>query len=324
MRRTVPVLAVALLVGCRWIAPTDPGDSPALARSPGPAQSLSAQIDRHDPPLRELAQAIAQAQAGPAGEAKRNELAQRRSAILARRWRAVQHAAAHHGTTHREAFYGSRAFWHTQSTRGIGYALDEAGDLDEPFYVDGRGNVRVVGDANADIEISGSAIVHILGDLKANLRLNGVCEVVIAGSVAPNATIECDGQLELYVGGDCAGTIAATRSATAIIDGDLAGNVRCGSPATTLTVTGDLAAQLIPPADQGAILTLRVDGFAPTAAMLDLASAGFTRVNATLGKSDAPQGLYPEHNAAAGPVARWVVLQEMTNEQAEMTNEIVD
>jgi len=227
------------------------------------------------------------------------------------RWPAVKRAVAHHGTTHREAFYGSRAFWHTGSTRGLGWALDQRADLDEPVYVDSKGNVRVAGDANADIEVRGDAIVHVLGDLNATLELKGVCEVVVAGRLTENATIVCDGQLDLFVGGDSLGVFGATNSATIVIDGDASGVIQCGAPATTVTVTGDLAAELPAPKDEDAVLTLRVDGFVPTAAMLNLATAGFTRVNATLGKSNVPPGLYPE-NAVAGarPTARWVVLQQ--------------
>lgn len=259
-------------------------------------------IDLFDPLLADL-------ERDPARDAKTKRALRLR--YYNERWPAVQRAVAHHGTTHREAFYGSRAFWHTGSTRGLGWALDQRADLDEPVFVDNKGNVRVAGDANADIEILGDAVVHILGDLNATLELKGVCEVVIAGKLSENATIVCDGQLDLFVGGDSLGVFGATQSATIVIDGDASGVIQCGAPATTVTVTGDLAAELPAPKEQDAVLTLRVDGFAPTAAMLDLATAGFTRVNATLGRSNVPPGLYPENPVAgARPTARWVVLQQ--------------
>ena len=233
-----------------------------------------------------------------------------RLSLYGTRWHAVQNAVAYHGTTHRDAFYGSRAYWHTGSTRGLGWALFQPEDLDDAFYVDGKGNVYVAGDVNKDIEIAGNAIVHILGDLNATLDLTGVCEVVIAGNLTPNATIICDGQLELFVGGNADGILGSTGTSTIIIDGNASGTIQAGEPATTLTVTGDLSADIPAPKNKEAILTLRVDGYAPTARMLDLATAGFTRVNATLGTSDAPPGLYPQDQSATRPTARWVVLQQ--------------
>lgn len=265
------------------------------------------------PPPHPTTVAIDRLPIGPRGSYDQPEgkkFAEIRQALIEARWVAVQRAVAYQALAHRDAFYGSRAYWHTGSERGLGWALDHPADLAEPFYVAGRGNVRIKGDANADIEVAGNAIVHIFGNLNATLELKGVCEVVIAGDLTKDATIICDGQLELFVAGDTAGVFGATQSATIIIDGDAGGAIQCGSPATGLTVTGDLSAEVAAPADKNAVLNLRVDGYAPTAAMLDLATAGFTRVNATLGQSNVPPGLYPENKSATRPVARWVVLKQ--------------
>ena len=116
-----------------------------------------------------------------------------RLSLYAQRWTAVQRAVAYHGTTHRDAFYGSRAYWHTGSTRGIGWALDQPGDLNEAFYIATKGNALITGAVNKDIEIAGNCVVHILGDLNATLDLKGICEVVIAGNLTQDATIICDG-----------------------------------------------------------------------------------------------------------------------------------
>ncbi|MEO0474525.1 MAG: hypothetical protein AAF085_00960 [Planctomycetota bacterium] len=285
---------LSLLIGCRGNQQTDP---PAEARVIE-QHATTAAIDRIDLDLDLI----------PDDPAQRNRL-------LANRWLAIQNAVAHRGTTHRDAFYGSRAYWHTGSTRGIGWALDQQGDLDEAFYIASKGNVRIAGDANQDIEIAGNAVVHILGDLDATLDLVGVCEVVIAGDLTENATIICDGQLELFVGGNSAGILGSTSSSTIVIDGNASGTIQAGEPATTLTVTGDLTADVPAPKNKEAILTLRIGGYCPTAKMLDLATAGFTRVNATLGISDAPAGLYPQGQNATRPVARWVVLRQV--EQTE-------
>lgn len=235
--------------------------------------------------------------------------------LYAQRWSAVQRAVAYQGTAHRDAFYGSRAYWHTGSTRGIGWALDQPGDLNEAFYVATKGNVRVAGDVNKDIEIAGNCIVHILGDLDATLDLKGICEVVVAGNLTENATIICDGQLELYVGGNSEGILGSTASSTIVIDGSAAGTIQSGAPATTLTITGDLVGDIPPPKNKDAILTLRVDGDTPSAKMKTIAAAGFTRVNATLGNSDVPPGLYPQGDPTTRSKARWVVLEQKPNDQ---------
>lgn len=233
-----------------------------------------------------------------------------RKQLLAQRWSAVQNAVAYQGTAHRDAFYGSRSYWHTGSTRGIGWALDQPGDLDDAFYIATKGNVLINGDVTADIEIAGNSIVHILGDLDATLDLQGICEVVIAGNLTKDATIICDGQLELFVAGDTAGVFGSTASSTIVIDGDADGTIQSGAPATTLTITGSLLGTIAPPSNKDTILTLRVDGFTPSTKMKSLAAAGFTRINATLGTSDTPPGLYPQDENATRPTARWIVLQQ--------------
>ena len=225
------------------------------------------------------------------------------------RWVAVQRAVAHHGTTHRDAFYGSRAYWHTDSTTGLTWAIDQRGDLDDSLFIDGRGNVRIAGDANADIEVRGNAIVHILGDLDATLELAGVCEVIVAGRLTDDATIICDGQLELFVGGVSEAILGSTGSSTIVIDDDAAGVIQCGAPGTALTVTGAMIGELPPPQGRDSVLTLRVDGYMALADLRELASAGFTRVNATIGLSDTPAGVYPADPDATLPTARWVVLE---------------
>lgn len=241
----------------------------------------------------------------------------KRQDLLAQRWLAVQTAVAYHGTAHRDAFYTSRAYWHTGSSRGITWARQQPGDLDEPLFIDGKASVTIAGDVNDDIDIAGNCVVHILGDLNATLDLQGICEVIVAGDLTPNATIICAGQLELFVGGDNAGILGSTDSSTLIIDGDAAGTLQSGAPATRLTVTGDLVAEVLPPKNKDTVLTLRVDGYASTETMLDLAAAGFTRINATIGRSDAPPGLYPQDANANRPATRWVVLQQRDDESSE-------
>lgn len=283
-----------LFVGCRS-KPTP--NTPATKIATQHASTFA--IDRFDAELAQINRGL-----------RGDEREAARLAIYAERWPVVQRGVAYQGTTHRDAFYGSRAYWHTGSTRGLGWALDHPGDLDEAFYIATKGNVRIAGDVNKDIEIAGNSIVHILGDLDATLELKGVCEVVIAGNLTQDATIICDGQLELFVGGNSAGILGSTASSTLIIDGNASGTLQAGAPATTLTITGDLLGEIPPPKDKNAVLTLRVDGYTPTTKMRELAAAGFTRINATLGTSDTPPGLYPQGESATRPTARWVVLQQ--------------
>jgi len=287
---------LCLIVGCRG---NPPADEPVAWRVLEKHASTLA-IDQFDPELVRLDSELR----GDERDAARIDLYQQR-------WLAVQNAVAYRGTTHRDAFYGSRAYWHTGSTRGIGWALVQSEDLDDPFYIDGNGDVYVAGDVNKDIEIAGNCIVHILGDLDATLDLKGICEVVIAGDLTEDATLICDGQLELFVAGNNAGILGSTESSTIVIDGDAAGTLQAGAPATNLTITGSLLGDIAPPS-QDAILTLRVDGYTPTQKMRELATAGFTRINATIGTSDTPPGLYPQDENATRPTARWVVLEQMT------------
>ena len=291
----ITILAIcSLAVGCRN-NPRNDGANDTVTEF----HATTFALDRYDIRLAELDR-----------ELRGSAFKEARLALYAERWPTVERAVAHQGATHRDAFYGSRAYWHNNSTRGIGWALDHAGDLDDAFYIASRGNVRVTGDVNKDIEIAGNSIVHIYGDLDATLELKGVCEVIIAGNLTDDATIVCDGQLELFVGGNSKGVFGATSSATIVIDGNADGVIQCGAPATTLTVTGDLLGDVPPPKNKDAVLTLRVDGYAPTAKMLDLTTAGFTRVNATIGTSNAPPGLYPLSETATRPTARWVVLRQ--------------
>lgn len=281
--------------GCRSGSSRAAAPQPTLA----PQHASTFAIDRFDAELAELDRDL-----------RGSERDAARLALYAQRWPVVQQAVAYRATAHRDAFYGSRAYWHTQSTRGIKWALDHEGDLDATAYINTKGNVRITGDANNDIEIAGNSIVHILGDLDATLELKGICEVVIAGNLTKNATIICDGQLELFVAGNSSGILGSTASSTFIIDGNARGTLQAGAPATTLTVTGDLTADVPAPKNKNAVLTLRVDGYTPTAKMRTLANAGFTRVTATLGTSDTPPGLYPQDTTGPRPAARWVVLRQ--------------
>ncbi|MGB0767906.1 MAG: hypothetical protein ACPGYV_09355, partial [Phycisphaeraceae bacterium] len=290
LRVIVLLVGLTLSLGCatRPSVSSDP-----LARQD--ARSITTrEIDRFVIPEPANARSVESGEPGEsAGVEASGERVSTRSARLDARWRVVQRAVAHHGTANRDAFFQSRAHWHADSARGLGWALEQAGDLDEPFYIAGRGNVIVRGDVNADLEVAGNAVVHILGDLDATLELKGICEVVIAGDFTERATLVCDGQLELFIAGDAAGILGATRSATIVIDGHATGTLQCGAPATALTVTGDLVGRVVPPNNKDAALTLRVDGFTPSARMQTLATAGFARLTATLAASDAPPGLYP-------------------------------
>lgn len=290
----IALLAMVLLAGCQIGAQRSLAE-PTLA----PQHASTFAIDQFDRELNQVVQDL-----------RGLDRKRARLALYAERWPAVQRAVGYRGATHRDAFYGSRAYWHTGSARGITWALDHQGDLDATAFINGKGGVRVTGDANKDIEIASNAIVHILGDLNATLELKGICEVIIAGNLTKNATIICDGQLELFVGGDSAGIFGSTQNSTIVIDGTATGTIQAGAPATTLTVTGDLLADVPPPANKNAVLTLRVDGYVASTKIRRMANAGFTRVTATLGTSDTPPGLYPQNDTSTRSSARWVVLSQ--------------
>ncbi|MEM1354618.1 MAG: hypothetical protein AAGH88_07025 [Planctomycetota bacterium] len=227
------------------------------------------------------------------------------------RWPAVQRAVDHAGVTHDDGFYAARAYWHTGFIRGRGFAFEQNGDLKKKTLVDGTGAVRVVGDVNAPLEITGEATVLIYGDLNAPLTLRGNCEVIIAGALGEQGAVACDGTLHLFVGGPLRGLVGSTRGSLIIIDDGMTGLIRCGEPSTRITVTGGLSGQITPPSDAESVLTLRVDGYTSSSVVLQVMAGGFTRVNATLGISDSPPGLYPDVSASTRPpTSRWVVLRQ--------------
>ena len=231
--------------------------------------------------------------------------------IYDERWAAVQRAVDHAGVTHDDAFYATRAYWHTGYLRGRAIAFEHTGDLDEKTFVDGRGAVRITGDVNAPLELTGEATVFIYGNLNAALTLRGNCEVIVAGAVGEAGAVACDGTLHVFVGGPMRGVIGGTRGSVVVIDDDMTGLIQCGEPATRVTITGDLAGRITPPAQAESVLTLRVDGYAPGSVVLDVMASGFTRINATLGRSDSPPGLYPDAAALdRPPTSRWVVLRQ--------------
>ncbi|MEM9415429.1 MAG: hypothetical protein AAGA29_08140 [Planctomycetota bacterium] len=236
--------------------------------------------------------------------------AEERAALLQRRWSAVQRAVVAAGVDHEGAFYAARGYWHTGFMRGGDWSWQQPGDLDEPIVVDGRGTVLIQGNANADITVTGDAVVHILGDLQASLILRGAGEVVIAGSIHPAAHLQAGGTLDLYTGGGVSGRITAAGSGVFVIDGPLIGNLTTGQPVNAIHITGDCIGQVNAPDDAAALLTLRVDGYMPQAALQAALDSGFTRLTATIARSDTQPGLYPvrsETEPAGRPTSRWVI-----------------
>ncbi|XAM00668.1 polymer-forming cytoskeletal protein [Phycisphaeraceae bacterium D3-23] len=233
-----------------------------------------------------------------------------RLALLQRRWSAVQRAVAAAGVDHEGAFYAARGYWHTGFLRSGDWSWQQSGDLDEPIVIDGRGTVLIQGNANADITVNDDAVVHILGDLNASLILRGAGEVVIAGSINPAGHLVAGGTLDLYTGGGVSGRITAQGSGVLVIDGPLIGNLTTGQPVTAMHITGDCIGQINAPDDAAALLTLRVDGYMPQASLQAALNSGFTRLTATIARSDAQPGLYPAHSdtePAGRPTSRWVI-----------------
>lgn len=302
MRRTTRLLTTAALLltlaGCDTAPPgTDPADAPGPgtgtpAPTPAAPSAATAAVDRYDAAL-----------AGGLPD-------EQRLAVYAERWSAVRRAVAQAGVDHDGAFYAGRGYWHTGFIRGGDWSIDHPGDLDEPFVIDGRGSALIHGDCTQDLTLTGDGVVHILGDLRATLTVRGAAEVVIAGTVHPGARILAGGTLDLYTGGAVAGQVNAAGSGVLLIDGPLLGDVTAGQPVTSLHITGDCAGSIAAPADAAALLTLRVDGYMPQQAFRQTTDSGFTRITASLGRSDADPGLYPAADAQGGrPSSRWVVHQ---------------
>lgn len=234
-----------------------------------------------------------------------------RFALYQGRWPAVRRAVDHAGVLHDDAFYGGRAYWHTGYLRGRVFSFEHEGDLIEPTSIDGQGAVRIMGDVKADLEMSGQAMLFIYGNVDAAIKLSGDCEVIIAGSIGESGAVACDGTLQLYVGGPMRGLVGSTGGSVVVVDGDLSGLVRCGGPSARVTVIGDAVGRVTATAQTESVLNLRVDGYMPNRSLLDVAAAGFTRMNATIGVSDLAPGLYPDVADSTRPAtSRWVVLRQ--------------
>jgi len=228
--------------------------------------------------------------------------------IHAQRFEAVKRGVALAGIAQDDAFYASRAYWHTGYLRGGRWTVDEPGDLDSPVTVDGRGTVLIVGDCNADITITDDSVVHILGNLNAKVTFQGQGELVIAGNVAAQGAVTSTGTLHLFTGGAMAGEVTCGSACVATIDGDFAGTLNAASPSTRLHITGDFAGTLNANEDRGGLLVLQVDGFMPTRLVLLTLNDHFTRATASIAQSDVPPGLYPSgQDSRARATARWVV-----------------
>lgn len=239
-----------------------------------------------------------------------------RFALYQGRWPAVRRAVDHAGVMHDDAFYGGRAYWHTGYLRGRVFAFEHEGDLTEPTVIDGQGAVRIMGDIKADLEMSGQAMLFIYGNVDAAIKLKGNCEVIIAGSIGEGGAVACDGTLHLYVGGPMRGLVGSTGGSVVVVDDQLSGLVRCGGPSARVTVTGDAVGRVTATAQTESVLNLRVDGYMPNRSLLDVAAAGFTRMNATIGVSDLVPGLYPDPADSTRPAtSRWVVLRQRGSAQ---------
>ena len=228
--------------------------------------------------------------------------------LYTQRWSAVQRAVVFAGLTQGDAFYASRAYWHTGFIRGGRWAWDEPSDLNESVSLSGRGGVLIRGDCNADITASDGVVIHILGDLNATITTQSSAEIVIAGMIGPSGAIESKQQLDLFTGGAMHGRIVCGGSTLIHIDDDAHGQITAGQPSTTIHITGDLLTQLTAAQQGESLLSLRIDGYLSAKALLDAASSGFTRVNASLGVSDVPPGVYPAgETPGERSVLRWVV-----------------
>ncbi len=217
--------------------------------------------------------------------------AERENALLCR-WEAVKLAVAHCDVVvgHGMAFSTSVRFWH------VGYRPPSYHELD---------------DCTTDMGWNDSPCVHIRGDLDATLTVAGQAQVIIGGSIRPRGKIQGQEFLNVFVGGDMAGSVATTGSGVYWINGNLTGQVVTGNPSTNVSVMGHWTGSLRPAGDVS-LLWVDVNGFMSHAALEAIADLKYTQFNATIGASDEPEGIYPmrspgiKSNRPSG-MARWVV-----------------
>src|SRR5439155_1521453 len=103
-----------------------------------------------------------------------------------------------------------------------------------------RLTINVVnGDTTANIFAKDRSIVHVLGDLTTTIHVADNSEVVVGGSVMPEASIECEGIVSVFIGGDMFGTLDAPGFVHCWIEGNVYGRVMPGNPSMHLHVGGD-------------------------------------------------------------------------------------
>lgn len=184
-------------------------------------------------------------------------------------------------------------------------------DMTSEIHVEQGEAIFVEGDWRGRLVAEHSTIVHVRGAVAGRIDLAAHSELVVAGEVRSEANLFLRGFADVFIGGDFHGTMIASRHALlAIIAGSAFGEVRLDCLNSRIRV-GGLWGGAISRGDDAKMLSLEVSGFVPDARMRELASRGFLALNAAIGASDVPRGMYS--NAADSRGARnkgfvhWIV-----------------
>ncbi len=185
----------------------------------------------------------------------------------------------------------------------------------QPMLIGERDGLLIDASSEANISAPDGGIVHINGNLNADLETGGHHEVIIRGDISERSTIRASGFFHVYVGGSVFGSIVAEDSSNIWVDGNFAGSLTTGNPATYLHIAGDLSGS-ISPTNRAALLWLSVGGFADDTLVTSISMMGYTQFNATIGSSTVPPGIYPsgpgrrETESGGNSFRRWCVLSQ--------------
>lgn len=235
------------------------------------------------------------------GESARRQRLQQRLAYLEDRWTPLTLEVARL-TVKNQCFVRSTLIW-----QAVGGRLDEdawsdviEGDLDRRLQVRDQHRIVVAGDCTASLFAGTKSIIHVRGDLTGTMVVDSLSEIVIGGDIGPTAVLECNGVVQLFVGGAIHGFVASSGSLEVWAKGDLDGEIRTGVPSTHLTIGSDLTGTVRPLNEPG-LLYIDVTGSCTTNKITEIARHGYTSVAASIGESDRAPGIY-----GSGPAVCWI------------------
>ena len=193
---------------------------------------------------------------------------------------------------HADVAMGGHAFsnvlWYWQFQRGTdAYRECFGGENLERF-------VELPGSLTSDLTLGPGHSLIVAGDVTSRVTIDEHTEVVIGGAVSAKSTIEVRGIGNLFVAGDCSGTIqfGDSGSGRIWIGANFTGCIETGHPSTELFVKGDFDG-IVRPSNKAHLLTMLIDGFASQTSMERIRDYNYSQFLASVLTSDVNPGSYP-------------------------------